>query len=67
MSEESVTRRVQHKMIEGKVKSGRPKKTWEEKVKDDMRRKSLKIEDAIDRGKWRRRCSQLVDPEFVSG
>ncbi|CAK8691815.1 unnamed protein product [Clavelina lepadiformis] len=46
-------------MIEGKVKRGRPKKTWEETVKDDMRRKGLKIEDAIDRGKWRRRCRQL--------
>ncbi|XP_076810260.1 uncharacterized protein LOC143452992 [Clavelina lepadiformis] len=66
MNEESLTRRVQHKMVEGKVKRGRPKKTWEETVKDDMRRRGLKIEDSIDRGKWRRRCRQLVDPD-VSG
>ncbi|XP_076799906.1 uncharacterized protein LOC143445001 [Clavelina lepadiformis] len=67
MNEESLTRIVQHKMIEGKVKRGIPKKTREETVKDDMRRRGLKIEDAIDRGKWRRRCRQLVDPEFISG
>ena len=33
---------------------GRPKKTWTDAVKDDMRRLGLATEDAQDRGKWRR-------------
>ena len=63
MNEENVIRKVREKIIPGKTKRGRPKKTWDEIVKEDMRRRNLRIEDAKDRVKWKRCCKQLVDPD----
>ena len=58
----NLTRRVREERVVGKARRGRPKKTWEETVKDDMRRRDLQLEDAQKRGHWRRRCRQPVDP-----
>ena len=58
----NLTRRVREETVGGRMKRGRPKKTWEEILKDDMRRRDLRIDDALDRGRWRRRCRQPVDP-----
>ena len=46
-----------------KTKRGRPKKIWEETVKDDMRKRNLTIKGVDDRVKWRGCCRQLVDPD----
>ena len=63
MNVESLTRRVREKIIVGNMRKGRPKKTWEETVIDDMRNRNLTIEDANGREKWRRRCRQLDSPD----
>jgi len=39
--------------VEGTRLRGRPKKTWTNVVKGDMRRLGIATEDAQDRGKWR--------------
>ncbi|MBV8233323.1 MAG: hypothetical protein JO329_25390 [Planctomycetaceae bacterium] len=40
--------------VEGVRPSGRPKKTWEDTVREDMRKLGLSGEDAQDRVKWRK-------------
>ena len=45
---ESLTIRVYEDIKEGNTRRGRPKKTWEEMVKHDMRKRNLTIEDAND-------------------
>ena len=42
---------------------GRPKKTLDETVKDDMRNRNLIIENAHVRVKWRCCCRELVNPD----
>jgi len=39
-----------------------PKKSWDEVVKKDMKKRGLCINDAQDRNKWRRCCRRVVDP-----
>ena len=63
MNGESFTCRVRELTIAGNTRRGRPKKTWEETVKDDMRKRNLTIKDAHDRVKLRSCCRQLVDPD----
>ena len=63
MNGETLTSRVREMTVVGNIRRGRPKKTWEETVKDDMRKRNLTIEDAHDRVKWRSCCRQLVDPD----
>ena len=55
--------------VDGK-KVGRPKKRWREVVTEDMKRRGLEIEDAMERVKWRRGCryrSTLASEECVPG
>ena len=40
--------------MEGVRPSGRPRKTWEDTVMEDMRKLGLFGEDAQDRVKWRK-------------
>jgi len=42
------------------MKRGRPKKSWDEVVKEDMR--GLCINDALGGNKWRRCYRRVVDP-----
>ena len=52
--------------IEGKRPAGRPKKTWEQTVKEDMRIAGLKREDAWDRVYWKKACN-LVGGKSIPG
>jgi len=40
----------------------RPKKSWDEVVKEDMKKSGLCINDALDRNKWRWCCRRAIDP-----
>ena len=62
MKRMNLTRRVREENVGGRLKRGRPKKSWEDTLKDDMKRRDLRTDDAQDRGRWRRRCKQPVDP-----
>jgi len=39
--------------IPGYMKRGRPRKSWDEVVKEDITKRGLCINDAQDRNKWR--------------
>jgi len=43
------------------MKRGRQKKSSDEVVKEDMKKRGLCINDAQDRNKWRRYCRRVVD------
>lgn len=49
------------KLVVGSRKQGRPKRRWEDCVKEDLKVVGKKEEDAIDRGEWRR-CIRTGDP-----
>ena len=49
MNRKSLTRRVQEKTIVGNGRRGRPKKTWMNMVKNDMKKRNLTLEDARDK------------------
>jgi len=57
-----ITRVKEDIMIPGHMKIGRPKKSWDEVVKEDMKKKSLCIKDAQEINKWRRCCRRVADP-----
>ena len=40
--------------VEGSRPRGRPKRTWEEVVREDCQARKLNKEDAVDRCKWRK-------------
>jgi hypothetical protein len=40
-------------VVDGKRPIGRPRKTWEKLVEEDMKAQGLRREDAADRGSWR--------------
>ena len=40
--------------VDGNGVKGRPRKSWREVLKEDMRKKGLCREDAWDRSRWRR-------------
>ena len=56
MNPEDLVRRVRKENIVGRKKRGRPKKSWEDVVKEDMVKRNLKVEDAQMWEKWKRRC-----------
>lgn len=62
MNDTNLIRKVREERVPGSMKRGRPKISWEEVVKKDMKIRGLSINDAQDRNKWRRRCRQVVDP-----
>jgi len=45
------------------MKRGRPKKSRDEVVKEDMKKRGLCINTAQDRNKWRWWCKRVVDPD----
>ena len=63
MNAESLTSSVRKVTVEGNMRRGRPKKTWEETVEADTRKINLRIKDAHDKVKWRSCCKNLVDPD----
>jgi len=52
MDETNLVRRVKEKRVPGLMQRGRPeKKSWDEVVKEDMKKRDLCINDAQDRNK----------------
>ena len=62
MSKTNLIRKIRDERVPGNMKRGRPKKTWDEVVKEDMMKRGLSINDAQDRNKWRRCCKRVVNP-----
>ena len=54
-------KQVREMKVEGTRKKGRPRLTWQELVRKDMREVGLNREMAGDRAEWRR-CQTTVDP-----
>ena len=52
---DNVTRRVMNLAIPGTRRGGRPKKTWNQQLKDDMTAVGVTQDVALDRTEWRRR------------
>lgn len=63
MEENSGVRRAGQVVVDGKRPRGRPKKTWESVVKEDLKQLGLKRGDALDRVKW---SSVLAKPRPTS-
>jgi len=63
MDETNLIKRVREKEFKDIIyKRGKPKKSWNEVVKEDMKKRFLYINDVQDRNKWRRCCRRVVDP-----
>ena len=45
--------------VQGRRNTGRPKKRWLDKVKDDIKRKGLSADGVNDRATWRRMSSYI--------
>ena len=45
--------------IQGRRKRGRPKRRWLDKVKDDIKEKSMSVDDVYDGATWRRMSSYI--------
>ena len=43
------------RMVVGKRKRGRPKRRWEDCIREDMEAARVTEEEALDRAKWRKR------------
>jgi len=56
MDETNLVKRVREERVPRHTGIKRPKKSWDEVVKADIKKRSLCINDAIDRNKWRRCC-----------
>ena len=52
---DNVTHRVMNLAIPGTRRRGRPKKTWNQQLKDDMTAVGVTQDVALDRTGWRRR------------
>jgi len=52
----NLVKRVREERVPEHLQRGRPKKSWDEVVKKDMKKRDLCINDAQDRNKWRRCC-----------
>ena len=59
--EHYVGRRAMEMKVQGRMKRGRPKRRWLDKVKDDIKEKVLSADHVYDRATWRR-MSSYIDP-----
>ena len=57
----NMTRRVSE-LVDGERSRGRPKKSWNELVKEDLKKLNIDKRLLHDRCEWRRQCRQVVDP-----
>ena len=58
--ESHILRRAMDMDVTGRRRIGRPKKTWIQCVKEDMKTWRLKEEDIVDRGEWRRKTDRVA-------
>ena len=56
---DNVTRRVMNLAIPGTRRRGRPKKTWNQQLKDDMTAVGVTQDVALERNEWRQRTRPL--------
>ena len=61
MEEDNPAKRAMKETVPGKRGRGRPRQRWLDCVREDMSRKSLHVEDAQDRAKWRAKI-KAADP-----
>ena len=59
--ENYVGRRAMEIKVQGRRATGRPRRRWLDKVKDDIKEKGLSADDVYDRATWRR-MSSYIDP-----
>ncbi|KAL6535707.1 hypothetical protein OROHE_012551 [Orobanche hederae] len=59
-------RRVESLLVEGGRRRGRPRRTWEEQLRLDLKALNLSEAMTVDRCSWRRKI-RLVDSFFGSG
>ena len=60
--EGGVERAVRDWTVEGRRPRGRPKKTWMDNVKEDMRVLNITDETAMDRERWRSAIARQTPP-----
>jgi len=60
MEETNLVKKVREEEVPEYIKEGR--KSWDEVLKEDMKKRGLYINDDQDRNKWRRYCRRVVDP-----
>ena len=53
-------KRIETLHVDGDGVKGRPRKSWREVLKEDMRKKGLCREDAWDRSRWRECCGKAI-------
>jgi len=58
----NLIKRVREERFPGHMKRGRPKKSWNEMVKEDMKKRGLCINDVQDRNKWRDATEEWSNP-----
>jgi len=56
MDETNLVKSVREGRIPGHTKKGTSKKSWDEVMKEDMKKRGLCINDAYNRKKWRQCC-----------
>jgi len=61
MDETNLVKRVRDERVPGHTKRGRPKNHGM-RVKEDMKKRGLCINDAQDINKWKQCCRRVVDP-----
>jgi len=62
MDETNLVKRVREERVSEHMKRGRPKKSWDEVVKEDMKKRGLCVNNVQDRNKCRQCCRRVVDP-----
>ena len=58
----NVTRRVMELAIPSTRRRGRPKKTWQQQVKEDMAGMGVTQDEALDRKEWREKGRTIPTP-----
>ena len=66
-SDEDWVKRVTNLEVEGNRPAGRPKKTWQDTVRADIRLLKLDPNEASNRGSWRRAINAAKSNPAVTG
>jgi len=65
MDETNLVKRVRKERFPGHIKWGRPKKSWDEVVKEDMKKRGLCINDAQYKNKWQAMLQKSGQPRLT--